>query len=108
MVFYKQTFKEKIWYWGLNREETTLSELYTYFENAVSKSNAFAHIERELHKIDYARHGEVLDEDIKKFLHKVVLLAKENNIILELNESPKDKILNCNEELLVEYFGYKC
>ena len=146
--------------WFLNREETTLSELYDYFENAVSKSNTFAHIERELHKIDHARYGEVLDEEIKKFLHKIVLLAKENNIILELNESslrtneagaydrimfwiklakeneniislgtdahyceeigefsnaiellnkvdfPKERILNCNEELLVEYFGF--
>lgn len=145
--------------WFLDREEVTLEELYHCFEEAADKFTAFAHIERELHKIDHCKFGNKLTAEIKEFLEKVVLLAKRTNTILELNESslitneegayervlfwltvakdngnlislgtdahyceeigefsssiemlnltgfPKERILNCNEDLLLQYFG---
>ena len=145
--------------WFLDREETTLEMLYRYFEDIADKVNVFAHIERELHKIDHCRYEDKLTDEIKDFLEKVVFLAKRSNTILELNESslvtnekgayerilfwltlakengnwislgtdshyceeigkfdgsievlnlvdfPKERILNCNEALLVKYFG---
>ena len=73
--------------WFLNREETTLEELYRYFEAASEQFNAFSHIERELHKIDYCKYKDELTRDVKSFLEKIVLLAKKTDTILELNES---------------------
>lgn len=145
--------------WFLDREETTLEELYHYFEEASDKFTAFAHIERELHKIDHCRFGNKLTNEIKEYLERIVLLAKKTDTILELNESslitneegayerilfwlkiakdngniislgtdshycedigkfnssieilnltdfPQERILNCNEDLLLQYFG---
>lgn len=73
--------------WFLDRESTTLDELYNYFEEASNQFTAFAHIERELHKIDNCRYGNQLTEEVKIFLKKIVTLAKDKNIVLELNES---------------------
>lgn len=73
--------------WFLNREETSLSQLYEYFENAALQYNAFAHIERELHKIDHCKYGSDLTEEIKDFFCKIVLMAKKTDTVLELNEA---------------------
>lgn len=73
--------------WFLNRESTTLEALFDYFQDAANRYDAFAHIERELNRIDYCKYGRSLTEEIKLFLKRLVLLAKEKNIILELNES---------------------
>ena len=65
----------------------SLNVLYKEFEKAAKAHNTFAHIERELHKIDGKRYGTFLHEDIKEFLQSIVELAREKNIFLELNES---------------------
>lgn len=145
--------------WFLDREEATLDQLYGYFEEAAGNFDAFAHIERELHKIDHCKYGSDLTNDVKIFLKKVVMLAKRTDTVLELNESslvtneagacdralfwmiaakengniislgtdshyceevgefsssiellnrvgfPKERILNCNDDLLVKYLG---
>lgn len=84
--------------WFLDRESTTLDVLFGYFEDAANKYDAFAHIERELHRIDHCKYGSSLTEEIKFFLRRLVLLAKEKNVILELNESSLaiDKEGTCN------------
>lgn len=84
--------------WFLDRESTTLDELFGYFEDAANRYDVFAHIERELHRIDHCKYGSSLTEEIKLFLKRLVLLAKEKNIILELNESSLavDKEGNCD------------
>lgn len=143
--------------WFLDREMTTLDELFHDFEEAAERFTSFAHIERELHKIDHCKHGSELTDEVKIFLEKMVLLAKRTDTVLELNESslvtneagayerarfwlslakdngniislgtdshyceeigefgnaidllnkvcfPKERILNCNEEILLRY-----
>ena len=71
----------------LDIETLSLGNLYLYFEKAAENHNAFAHIERELHKVDHCRHGERLDDDIKSFFRAMIRLAKSKDILLELNES---------------------
>ncbi len=53
---------------------------------AKKKVQAFAHIERELHRVDEEKHG-VIDEDVKKFLRDICDFTKEKDIYLEVNES---------------------
>lgn len=72
--------------WFLDRRGTTLNQLFDYFLEGSNKFNAFAHIERELHKIDNERHGGELNDEVKDFFQKMVILAKEKNIYLEVNE----------------------
>ena len=74
--------------WFLDFANITLNELYLYFVSAYEAHdvNAFVHIERELHKVDHGKHG-VIDDEIKWFLDKIVLFAKRNNIVLEVNET---------------------
>lgn len=72
--------------WFVDREKTKLDDIYNMFVESKDKYNVFAHIERELHKLDYGRHGSNLDTEIKNFFEKIVLFAKENNIFLEVNE----------------------
>ena len=73
----------------LDIKTLSLGNLYIYFDKASENQthNAFAHIERELHKVDHCRHGERVDDDIKSFFRAIVRLAKEREIFLELNES---------------------
>ena len=73
--------------WFIDRETTTLDDLYGFFENAAGKFTAFAHIERELHKIDHCKYGDSLTDEVKVFLEKIVFLAKKTDMVLELNES---------------------
>lgn len=73
--------------WFVDRDKLTCDDVFMLFKESVLNYNAFAHIERELHKIDKAKHGSVLTPDIKNLLERIVILAKENNIYLEVNES---------------------
>lgn len=51
----------------LDREMTTLDALYKLFENEAGKYTTFAHIERELHKIDHCKYGDSMtDESLTK------------------------------------------
>ena len=72
--------------WFIDRENTTLEVLFQYFGQNASKFDAFAHIERELHKIDHSRYGRELTPEIQDFLKRLVILAKEKDIVLEVNE----------------------
>lgn len=72
--------------WFVNTKNLTLEDVFELFKEASKNHNAFVHIERELHKINNGKHGE-LDDEIKELLKKIVLFAKENNILLEVNES---------------------
>ncbi len=72
---------------NLDIKEVTLEQLYKGFESAAKLHNAFAHIERELHKIDNRRYGLELDTDLKSFFSEIVTLAKQHNVFLEVNES---------------------
>ena len=67
---------------------SSLNFIYNLFEEATfnKKHNAFVHIERELHKVNHRKHG-VLSDDTKLFLEKVVKMAKEKDILLEINET---------------------
>ena len=71
----------------LDIKQLSLGDLYKEFAKAAENHNAFAHIERELHKIDHYRHGDRLDDDVKSFFRAIINLAIDKNIFLELNES---------------------
>ena len=73
--------------WFVDRNTLTLETLYALFKESTQRHNAFVHIERELHKIQHKKYKNGLHEDIKQFLQKMVQLAKDKNIYLELNES---------------------
>lgn len=73
--------------WYVDRPNTTLGQLFSYFADGVGRFNAFAHIEREIHVLDHGKHGSNLDDEVKDFLHRVVDLAFENKIVLEVNEA---------------------
>ena len=72
---------------NLDIEKFSLKQLYREFEKAADNHNAFAHIERELYKIDNYRHGEGLDNEVKDFFKAIIELAKDKDILLEVNES---------------------
>lgn len=75
------------WFW--NRENSTLESVYNAFEIAAKskRHNAFAHIEREIHKINHSKYGEELSNDVKEFYIQMVHLAKREKVFLEVNES---------------------
>ena len=73
--------------WFLDRERCTLDELYNYFLKASEEFDAFAHIERELDNIENCKYNKNLNEQMKRFLSDIVILAKKKNIYLELNEA---------------------
>ena len=72
---------------NLDIKQLSLSDLYKEFTKAAENHNAFAHIERELHKIDNCRYGEGLTSEVKSFLEAIVNLAKNSGVFLEVNES---------------------
>ena len=71
----------------LDIKQLSLNDLYQEFKKAAENHNAFAHIERELHKIDHYRHRDKLDDEIRSFFEAIVDLAVNKNIFLEVNES---------------------
>lgn len=73
--------------WYVKREKLTLEQLLKLFEEAATWHNAFVHIERELDKLDGGRHGTSLDAEVKNFFADMVTLAKDKNILLEVNEA---------------------
>ena len=73
--------------WFINKKEISLDNLKSLYSKDGCKFNAWAHIERELHKIDHGRFGSTLTCEIKEYLDWLVVLAKKQNIYLELNET---------------------
>lgn len=92
-IFYWNRLKDLTWRpiglhsWIIDRKSLTLAKLFEMFEESTKKHNAFVHIEREIEKLDDGRHGTNLDDEVKNFFSKVVKLAKEKNIFLEVNEA---------------------
>ena len=73
--------------WFVDFPNITLDDVYDMFKKAAKKKvQAFAQIERELHRVDEEKHG-VIDEDVKKFLRDICDFTKEKDIYLEVNES---------------------
>lgn len=87
--------------WFYNISNGTLEELYELYKKATERHNAFVHIERELHKIEKKAHPG-LDKAIKDYLEKIVVLAKDKSIILEVNESS----MTTNEGNCIERMKY--
>ena len=72
--------------WFVPTKSIPFDNLYDLFFNESYRGyNAFAHIERELWRIQTG-HFSYTFEDTEKFLKDVVHLAKEKNIFLEVNE----------------------
>lgn len=143
--------------WFVNVEQISFESYYQLFENAARDGfTTFAHIEREMHRILYG-FGQNHFDDCVEAMQRVVDLAVNSGIILEVNESslrvndggaaerlrawlayaksknaliclgtdahfcgevgrfdnaiallnqleyPRDRILNCNKQLLREY-----
>lgn len=75
--------------WFIDIEGSSLEDIYQEFEKASSRHNVFNHIERELFRLEnykYQNENELCN-DIKYFLKNMCLLAKNNDIFLEVNES---------------------
>lgn len=66
-------------------KQMTYDDLYEGFVQASEWNTGFNHIERELDELCYGKFDE-LTAEAKAFLEKVVMLAKEKNILLEINE----------------------
>lgn len=74
--------------WFIDIEDSTLEDVYRCFEISSEKHYAFAHIEREIEKLDGKKYaGDEVHPEVKEFLQNVCDLAKRKNIFLELNES---------------------
>ena len=78
--------------WFADIPKLTINQLYERFRVASEKEfNAFAHIERELHKVSNGIYSETacfrrVHPTIKEFLISICDLAKKKNIFLEVNE----------------------
>lgn len=63
------------------------NDLFEEFVLAAEWNTAFNHIERELEELCYGKFTNGLIDEAKVFLERLVLLAKEKNIYLEVNEN---------------------
>jgi len=78
--------------WFFDRNTTTLKDLYEAFELSADKFSTFAHIEREVDKIESKKYADNnMVEELKNFYDRIILLTKEKNVILELNEASLKK-----------------
>lgn len=65
----------------------TLEQLYQMYVDAASDYSSFAHIERGFHKLEGRRFGVELCPEVKDTLEKLVVLAKDKGVLLEVNEA---------------------
>ena len=66
--------------WFIDVDNTSFTELFKLYQNAIKIGfNAFVHIERELHR--------VTNKNFVEYMYKLVDLAVDNDIWLEVNES---------------------
>lgn len=73
---------------GVNPAHVSLQKIYQEFVKQSKYVNGFAHIERELHEVDFGSYkDDSLAEPVKSFLGSLVELAKLTDVYLELNES---------------------
>lgn len=73
--------------WFIDKNNATLDEIYKEFETAAINHNAFAHIEREIHRLEQGKYKDSITKEIVDFYKKIILLTKNKNIFLEVNES---------------------
>ena len=73
--------------WFISTQDLSLEELYNLFKEASNKHNAFAHIEREIHKIAHGKYNDNLTSEVKQFFKEIVILAARKDVFLEVNES---------------------
>lgn len=71
---------------ALALKDMTYDDLFTGFLQASEWNNTFNHIERNLDELVYGKFTDGLIIEAKQFLEKVVCLAGEKNIYLEINE----------------------
>lgn len=87
-------------------EDLTLNDVFGFFQETTGYCRAFAHIERELDKIAGKRYFDSpLDLEIKEFLEKLVILAKDKHIYLEVNENSMAKQGTGNHERMEYWLG---
>lgn len=76
--------------WFVDREGATIDDVYDYFVESHERGDctAFAHIERELHKIGKGKYlDDGMNADLLCLMESLVKYANNNIIPLELNES---------------------
>jgi len=73
--------------WFFDRKSTTLDVLYDYYNKAADDFDGFSHIEREIEKINNKFYAGNITDKVKTFFNNIIIMSKEKNIILELNES---------------------
>ena len=73
--------------WFVDFDKLNLEDLYNMFKEKVDQGvcTGFAHIERDWYK--FGKEYDELTPEVKKMFERIVLLASENNIPLELNET---------------------
>lgn len=73
--------------WFVDFSKINLDDIFNMFKESAENQECtgFAHIERELYKVN-PKFSETTEET-KKFFDKIIKLAKDNNIPLELNET---------------------
>ena len=71
--------------WFLNVKELSFDDVFRLYENIADDMDCFSHIERGVSKI--GRSETELNNEIKDYLCNIVSLAKEKNVVLEVNES---------------------
>lgn len=72
--------------WFIKAKEMCLEDIYKLYEQIADDMDCFSHIERGLGKIGGCVEIGLTDE-IKDYLCNIVALAKEKNVVLEVNES---------------------
>ena len=82
--------------WFFDIDGSTLNIVYNTFvrEHLYHGANVFVHIERELHRVNFKKHG-IIDDEVKEFFSKMISYAKKNGIVLEVNEN-QDNFLEIN------------
>lgn len=70
----------------LNVKEFSYDDIYRFYEQRADDMDCFSHIERNVGKIGGYNETELTD-DIRNYLYSLVTLAKEKNVVLEVNES---------------------
>lgn len=92
------------WFYDING--STLNSIFNAFTKAVVYGgyNAITHPEREIHKVNWGK-NKTLNDDVKELLKKIVYLARDNNIYLEVNEQSLERNENGDSERLAYWLN---
>ena len=92
--------------WFLDKKSVTLDKLLELYIDSTKqgvRNNVFAHIEREIDKIDNGKYKDQLPNEVKEFFDSIIEFSKENEIILELNETSL-RLNECGCENRIRYW----